>query len=162
VPFKENQVVTIHFTLQDAEGNLLDTTEEDGPMLFLAGQEEILPKLEAELTKMNLNEKKKVVLQPEEAYGPYDPEDVHVIKRHDLPDDIEIEVGVELLAEVEEDEEVPCYISKVDGDEVTLDFNHPLAGKSLFFDVELIEVRDATEEELQHGHAHDPEGHEAD
>jgi len=159
VAFKENQVVTIDFSLYDAEGVLLDSTHEDGPMSFLAGQEEILPGLEVELAKMALHTKKKVVLKPEAAYGPYDPEDVHVIQRQELPQDIELEVGVELLAEGDDDDEIPCYISKIEGDQVTLDFNHPLAGKELHFEVELLEVRDATAEELEHGHAHDPSSH---
>ncbi len=162
MPFKENQVVTIDFTLHDSDGNVLDTTAEDGPMSFLAGQEEILPALEAALADMAPQSTKKIVLKPEMAYGPYDPEEIHVIKRQELPDDIDIEVGVDLLAEADDEEEeaIPCYIRKIEGDEVTLDFNHPLAGMELHFEVKLLEVRDATAEELEHGHAHDASNHD--
>ena len=165
VPIKEKQVVTIHYTLNDKDGNLLDTTYDETPMEFLTGQGEILAKLESEIITMPLNSKKKIVLQPEEAYGSYDPEDIQVINRDELPEDIELEIGAELLAEVDESEEddddedgeVSCFISKINGDEITLDFNHPLAGKSLHFEVELIGVRNATKEELAHGHVHGEE-----
>ena len=128
-------------------------------MEFITGSGELLPKLEAEIITMPLNGKKKIVLQPAEAYGDYDPEDIQVVKRDELPDDIELEIGTELLAEVEEDaeEELSCFISKIDGDEITLDFNHPLAGKSLHFEVELTGMRPATQEELEHGHVHGDE-----
>ncbi|HNY90237.1 MAG TPA: peptidylprolyl isomerase [bacterium] len=159
MPIQDNQVVTIQYNLTDADGNLLDTTYEEGPMEFITGSGELLPKLEAEIITMPLNGKKKIVLQPAEAYGDYDPEDIQVVKRDELPDDIELEIGTELLAEVEEDaeEELSCFISKIDGDEITLDFNHPLAGKSLHFEVELTGMRPATQEELEHGHVHGDE-----
>ena len=162
MPIQENQVVTIQYNLTDADGNLLDTTYDEGPMEFITGAGEMLPKLEAEIITMTLNSKKKIVLQPAEAFGDYDPEDIQVVKRDELPDDIEMEIGTELLAEVdeeeeEEEEELSCFISKIDGDEITLDFNHPLAGKSLHFEVELTGVRPATAEELEHGHVHGDE-----
>jgi FKBP-type peptidyl-prolyl cis-trans isomerase SlyD len=156
VPILKDQVVTVHYTLTDSEGNTLDTTYDEEPMEFITGSDVLLPKLESEILTMAVKSKKKIVLQPGEAYGDYDAEDVQVVKREELPDDIELEIGTELLAEVdeEEEEEVSCFISKIDGDEVTLDFNHPLAGKTLFFEVELLAVRPATTEELEHGHVH--------
>ena len=159
MPIKENQVVTIQYNLTDADGNLLDTTYDEGPMEFITGSGELLPRLEAEIVTMAMNSKKKVVLPPADAYGDYDPEDIQVVKREELPDDLELEIGTELLAEVDEEaeEEVTCFISKIDGDEITLDFNHPLAGKALHFEVELTGVRPATQEELEHGHAHGDE-----
>lgn len=157
VPIPNDQVVTVHYTLTDGDGNLLDTTYDEDPLEFISGGEQILAKLESEILAMPMKSKKKIMLRPDEAYGDYDAEDIQVVKRNELPDDIELEVGAELLAEVDEDEEaeeVSCFISKIDGDRITLDFNHPLAGKTLYFDVELIDVRPATAEELEHGHVH--------
>lgn len=158
MPIKENQVLTIHYILKDADGEVLDSTYEDeeGPMEFLTGHDEILPKLEAAILTMTKGSKKKVVLAPEDAYGDYDPENIEVVKKDELPEDIELEIGTELIAEVDDDEdaEATCTISQIEGDEVTLDFNHPLAGQSLYFEVELLDMREATPEELAHGHVH--------
>jgi len=160
VPIPNDQVVTVHYTLTDSDGNLLDTTYDEDPLEFISGAEQILAKLEDEILTMPMKSKKKVVLRPDEAYGDYDPEDIQVVQRNELPDDIELEIGAELLAEVDEndeedeDEQLSCFISKIDGDQITLDFNHPLAGKTLHFDVELIGVRPATPAELEHGHVH--------
>ncbi len=160
MPIANDQVVTVHYTLTDSDGNLLDSTYDEDPLEFISGAEQILAKLEEDILAMPLKSKKKIVLRPDEAYGDYDPEDIQVVHRNELPDDIELEIGAELLAEVDENEEeeegeqLSCFITKIDGDQITLDFNHPLAGKTLNFEVELLGVRPATAEELEHGHVH--------
>jgi FKBP-type peptidyl-prolyl cis-trans isomerase SlyD len=153
MPFKPNQVVTIHFTVKDDLGNLVDSTSGEEPFSFLSGQEEILPVLEEQICAMSVKSSKQVVLKPADAYGEYDAEDIEVVQRSDFPKDTALEVGSDYVAEDEEGE-TPFTIKSIDGDEVTLDYNHPLAGRTLTFDVQLISVREATKEELAHGHAH--------
>jgi FKBP-type peptidyl-prolyl cis-trans isomerase SlyD len=153
MPFRPNQVVIIHYTLKDDLGNLVDSTNAEEPFAFLSGQEEILPKLEEQLSMMQVSSRKTVVLKPEEAYGIYEKDDIEIVKRSDFPHDTELEVGMDYVAETEEGE-TPFTITRIDGDDVTIDFNHPLAGRTLTFDVQLVNVRDASAEELNHGHAH--------
>jgi FKBP-type peptidyl-prolyl cis-trans isomerase SlyD len=156
---KSNQVVSINFTVKDVEGNVLDSTGGDQPFLFLSGHSQILPKLEENIDQMLIGSKKEVTLSPDEAYGDYDDKAVQVVQRSEFPENTKLEEGMDFMAQTPEGNKIPFVIKDIKGDEVTIDFNHPLAGQTLKFEVELLDKREATQEELSHGHAHGGDGH---
>lgn len=159
MPIKLNQVVTINFTLKDETGEVIDSTQGNQPFTFISGNNQILPKLEESIGGMLIGSKTNVKLDPIDAYGEYKEEAVQSVDRSEFPQDVELEEGMSFMAHTPEGRQVPLTIAGVEGDKVTVDFNHPLAGRTLEFDVELLDMRDATFEELQHGHAHGPDGH---
>jgi len=150
-------VVSLEYTLT-VEGEIVDSSEENGPIDFIQGHGNIIPGLESALEGMNLGEAKKVNVLAKDAYGEYDPEASEEIPLAEFPEDIPLEVGVELAVEDEENGVVSAVIEEVGKDSVTLNFNHPLAGKNLDFDVKILTIRAATAEELEHGHVHGEEG----
>lgn len=154
-----NKVVTIHYTLKDESGNILDSTQGAQPFVFLTGHEQIIPKLEEEIDTMLIGTKKNVLITAEEGYGEYNDGLVQRVKKDQFPDDVELEVGMQFVTSAPDGTQMPFSIKSINGDNVTIDFNHPLAGKNLEFEVELVDVRDATDEELKHGHAHGPHNH---
>ena len=154
-----NKVVTMNFTLTDDHGNVLDTTDTDGPFSFITGGNMVLPKLEKTVTGMLIGTKKSLKLNAADGYGNYNEDAIQVVGKENFPEDFVLEVGMEYMASNPDGVQMPFTITKVDGEEITIDFNHPLAGKNLNFDIELVDVRDATPEELSHGHIHGPGGH---
>ena len=149
----DDVVVSIDYTLT-VDGEVVDSTEGDDPLQFLQGHQNIIPGLEKALAGMKIGESKKVVVAPEEAYGEVDPENVIEVPRDEFPDEIPLEPGIELEVKNADGEELSATITAITGDTVKLDFNHPLAGKKLTFDVEVVDLREASEEELTHGHVH--------
>jgi len=156
---KPNQVVTINYTLKDSEGEIIDSTSEGKSFSFLSGSEQILPKLEEAIGGMLIGSKKVVALTAADAYGEYFDDAVQVLQRSEFPKDMEIKEGMELVTSAPDGSQMPFVITKITDEQVTVDFNHPLAGEDLSFDVELLDLRDATAEELSHGHAHGAHGH---
>lgn len=154
---EKDLVVSLEYTLT-VDGEVVDSSEENGPIDFIQGQGNIIPGLEKELTGMKLGEAKKVNVLAVDAYGEYDPDAVEEIPLSDFPNDIPLEVGVELAVEDEDGEAVSAVIEEVGKDTVSLNFNHPLAGKDLVFDVKIAALRAATVEELEHGHVHGDDG----
>ncbi len=146
-------VVSLEYTLT-VDGELIDSSEENGPIDYIQGHENIIAGLESELDGMKLGESKKVNVKAVDAYGEYDEEAVEEIPLSDFPKDIPLEVGVELAVEDEDEGPISAVIEEVGKDTVTLNFNHPLAGKDLNFDVKILSIRAATAEELEHGHVH--------
>ncbi|MGB9663446.1 MAG: FKBP-type peptidyl-prolyl cis-trans isomerase [Ignavibacteria bacterium] len=159
MPIGANKVVTIHYTLKDESGNLLDSTQGSSPFSFLTGHDQVIPKLEEEIDTMLIGGKKNILIAAEDAYGEYRNDLVHQINKENFPPDVELEVGMQFVTSAPDGTQMPFAIKQIDGDLVTIDFNHPLAGKNLEFEVELVDVRDATEEELSHGHVHGPHSH---
>ena len=155
-----NKVVTINYKVKDDEGTIVDETTKDQPFSFISGQNQILPSLEENISKMLIGSTQKVVLKPKEAYGEFNEDAVRLVKRTDFPEEMKIEEGQQLMADTGEGKHLPFIIKEIKGDDITIDFNHPLAGKTLEFDVELMDIRDATDEELMHGHSHGPGGHQ--
>ena len=151
--FADDKVLTINFTIKDEKGMVQDTTEGQPPYSFIASSNQMFEKVEETLSEMKVGEKKNLILTPADAYGEYDEEFVKITEPSHFPEGVELKEGMTFLTMVEE-EETPVTIKKVEDNEITIDFNHPLAGKSLSMEVELLEVRDATEEELEHGHVH--------
>lgn len=154
-----NKVVTFNYILKDDNGELLDSTEKGGPFSFISGNHQILPGLEEAIGNMIIGSKKNIKLAAADAYGEYDENAVQKINRTLFPEEAELEIGMTYFAHSPEGQHLQFVITKIENEDITVNFNHPLAGKNLEFDVELIDVRDATPEEISHGHVHGPGGH---
>ncbi len=154
-----NKVVTLNYKLTDDQGNMIQTTSRNEPFVYLSGNNQILPKLEEQIDNMLIGGKKNIELSSSDAYGDYDEKAVQQVKKEEFPEGAELKEGMEYMAHSPEGQPIPFVVKEVKDDDVTIDFNHPLAGRNLKFDVELVDVRDATAEELQHGHVHGPNGH---
>ncbi|MBX2995190.1 MAG: peptidylprolyl isomerase [Bdellovibrionaceae bacterium] len=150
------RVISFNYTLKDSSGQIIDQSAE-GPMSFLTGVGQIIPKLEEELKGMMISQKKNVKLAAADAYGLPDPKMVMDVPKADLAH-LKIEVGGFLQLNLGQTMKV-VRIAKISEESVTLDGNHPLAGQDLEFDVEVMNSREATAEEVAHGHAHGPGGH---
>ncbi len=154
----DNKVVLIHYTLTNADGEVLDSSAGGEPLAYLHGKGNIVPGLENALTGKQVGDKQQVEVSPEEGYGLPNEELIQEVERN-LFDGIDnIEVGMQFMAQTPWGEQ-PVVVTAVSDETVTVDGNHPLAGEVLNFDVEVAEVRDASEEELEHGHAHGAGGH---
>src|SRR4051794_16075670 len=149
-------VVSLNYVLT-VDGETLAQTDADDPMEYLHGAEEILPGLERALDGKQVGDKFSVTLQPEDAYGDYDEDDVEEIDRADIPNVDELEVGMVVEVEDEDGYAYMAQVREIGAKVVTLDFNPPLAGKTLTYDVEVVGLREATAEELEHGHSHGDE-----
>ena len=158
MPIDANKVVTINFTLKDNEGNLIESTDNKEPFSYLSGNSQILPKLEEVVNQMIIGTKKDIKIPPADGYGEYNEAAIQQINKKEFPNDMKLEEGMQLIANSPDGKRMPFIINKVGESEVTVDFNHPLAGKNLEFNVELLDVREATPEELSHGHVHGPGG----
>jgi FKBP-type peptidyl-prolyl cis-trans isomerase SlyD len=128
------------------------------PLAYLHGMGNIVVGLEKALTGLKKGDQKKVVVTPAEGYGEHDPRGVQKVPRTQFPTDVEIEPGMMFTAE-DEDGVTQVYVQEVSADHVVVDLNHPMAGKTLHFDIEIVDVRAASATELQHGHVHGPGGH---
>lgn len=157
---KEDIVVSLDYTLRLEDGEIIDSSEKDDPLEYLHGHGQIIPGLEKALVGLAAGDSKKVVVPPAEAYGEVDMEAFEIVPRTMFPDDLELEEGLELsLRDAETNEPFDAAIAEIRESEVMLDFNHPLAGETLHFEVRIPALRPATEEELTHGHAHAADGH---
>lgn len=154
----KSRVVTIHYTLKDDQGTVLDSSVGGEPMQYLEGAGNIIPGLERELLALKAGDKKNVSIAARDAYGEKRDDLVLEVDRKQFPADVNLKVGDRFRGGP--DDHSPVFtVMALTGDKVKIDGNHPLAGKDLFFDVELTEARPATEEEMSHGHAHGPDGH---
>ena len=153
----KNKVVTFHYTLTDEEGSFTETSEERGPVAYLHGRNNIVPGLEAELVGKRAGDELKVTVPPELAYGLRVDDALQRVPIKHLVKPGKLAPG-KVVAVNTSSGYRRATVTKVGRFNVDLDFNHPLAGKTLIFDVKIVEVRDATEEEIAHGHAHGPGG----
>lgn len=158
---QDNSVVTLDYTLR-VEGEIVDSSESSEPIQFIQGQGQIIPGLESELYGMSAGDSKNVVVQPENGYGQLDKEAYADIPRSEFPAHIPMEVGTALQLRDQEGDVLDAYIDAVEGENVRLTFNHPLAGKTLHFEVTVLDIREATQEELAHGHIHGEHGEEVE
>jgi len=154
---QKDVVVSMEYTLQ-VDGEEIDSSKGQDPLQFLVGYGNIISGLEREMTGMKVGDSKDVVIQPEDAYGEYDDEAFMEVPRDQFPQDMPVEEGLELSVRDDQGQSRYARIDIVEGDTVTLNFNHPLAGDELHFSVKVVNLREPTEEELEHGHVHD-DGH---
>lgn len=152
-----DKVVSMKYTLKNDKGDVLDQSGTN-PLSYLHGHGNIIPGLEKGLDGLAVGDHKQVVVAPAEGYGEHQEE-----KKFELPrsrfEETELKPGVTVVLETKEGKRMMARVAGVEGDVVKMDANHPLAGQTLHFDVEIVEIRDAGPEELAHGHVHGPGGH---
>ncbi|MBM4218250.1 MAG: peptidylprolyl isomerase [Gammaproteobacteria bacterium] len=153
-----NKVVTIHYTLRDEQGAVIDSSSGRGPLAYLHGKGNIVPGLERALDGRGAGDKLDVTVAPEQGYGLRDERLVEIVPRSRFPAGTELAPGMQLRTSGARGARIVSVV-KVERDFVTLDGNHPLAGRTLRFSVEVADVRRATHEEVSHGHVHGPGGH---
>jgi len=156
----DGSVVLFHYTLTNDEGEVMDSSRDRGePLPYLHGAHNIVPGLERELTGKTVGDKLKVKVAPEDGYGPHNGMEPQPVPRGELPPEVPLQPGVQIMAQGPDGQAFPLWIQRVDEQYVYLDNNHPMAGKTLHFDIEIAGVREATEEERSHGHPLGPDGH---
>jgi FKBP-type peptidyl-prolyl cis-trans isomerase SlyD len=155
---KKDSVVTFNYTLKDDAGEIIDSSSDGEPLAYLHGHGNLVAGLERELEGKAAQDKLSVKVAPADGYGEYSRDLVQKVPRRTLKGIAKITVGMRLHAQTPEGPRA-VTVTAVTGDMVTLDGNHPLAGKNLNFDIEVVDVREASEEELAHGHVHGPGGH---
>lgn len=153
-PIGNNSVVSIHYELTDDEGTVMDSSRGHEPLAYLHGAGNIIPGLEQALNGKSVNDSLQVRVEPAEGYGEIIPELIQVVPLAAFQGVDTVEVGMSFEAEAPSGEVQRVVIKDVEGDQVTIDANHPLAGMALNFDVDVVSVREATEEEIAHGHVH--------
>jgi len=154
----DNMAVSIHYTLTNDKGEVLDSSIGDEALVYLHGEGNIISGLEKALDGKAVGDKFNVRLAAADAYGEFMEDRVQVISRAMFDGVEELEVGMQFQADVSDGPGI-VTITSIDGDDVTIDGNHPLAGEPLTFAVEVVAIRAATEEELDHGHVHGAGGH---
>jgi FKBP-type peptidyl-prolyl cis-trans isomerase SlyD len=154
----QDQVVSIHYTLRDNAGEVIDASAAGAPLAYLHGRGNLIPGLERELTGKSAGDRLQVKIAARDGYGEYDSALVQRVPRRALKGVPNLKVGMRLQTQGANGARA-VTVTQVVGDMVTLDGNHPLAGKNLNFEVQIAAVREATAEELTHGHVHGPGGH---
>ena len=150
----DDLVVSMHYKLTDNEGNVLDSSEGSEPLTYLHGAGNIIPGLEKALVGKVEGDTQQVTVEPAEAYGEVMPELMQTVDKAAFQGVDSVEVGMSFEAQTSDGSVQHIVVTKVDGNQVTVDANHPLAGVVLNFVVEIVSVREATEEEISHGHVH--------
>lgn len=150
---EKNKVVSIHYTLKNDAGETIDSSEGKEPLKYLHGTGQLLPKLEQRLEGAKIEETFDLSIPAADGYGEHQEELVQKVEKENLKDIPKLEIGMQLQADTPQGKMV-LMITEIGDDHVLLDANHPLAGVNLNFSVKVIECRDATEDEISHGHAH--------
>lgn len=154
---QDDVVVSLEYTLRLADGAVLDSSVGGAPVQFLQGRRNIIPGLERALYGMKVGETKEVIISPEDGYGERDPDAYQLVPRSSFPADLDLQVGMGLRMRMPAGRSIEVYVEEIRPDGVLLDLNHPLAGQTLHFSVKVLDLRAATPEELEHGHAHEGE-----
>jgi FKBP-type peptidyl-prolyl cis-trans isomerase SlyD len=155
---QNNVVVSMEYTLH-VENEEIDSSKGQDPLQFLVGHGNIISGLEREMLGMKVGESKDVVVAPAEGYGEFDEEAFMDVPRSAFPKEMEIEEGSELTVRDDSGQSRYARVDAIEGDNVVLNFNHPLAGDELHFNVTIVGLREPTPEELEHGHVHQGNGH---
>ena len=161
---EQNSVVSVNYTgTYPQTGEVFDSSEGRDPLTFLVGHKQMILGFEQEMLGATVGETRKFTLTPDEAYGHRDEAATQDVQRSDFPDTVDVEQaleqGIPLGAYNEEGQPMQFRIVAIEGDIVKIDFNHPMAGETLNFSVDVVAIREATSEELEHGHVHGPGGH---
>ncbi len=149
MPTPTNKFIEINFELKDDNGTIIDSSYGNETFTFITGYNTVIKGLEDAIENMNVGEKKNIVIEAENAYGEVDESAFQTVKMNQFPAGTDIQVGDEFVANANDDLQMPFVVKEINGDDVVLDFNHPLAGKRLHFEVELLQSREATEDELK-------------
>lgn len=155
---QKNMVVSMEYTLH-VDGEKIDSSEGQDPLQFLAGHGNIISGLEREMMGMKVGDSKDVKIQPAEAYGEFDENAFMQVPRDQFPKDMPVEEGLELTVRDDSGQSRYARVDAVEGENVTLNFNHPLAGDELQFNIKVVGLREPTDEELEHGHVHQAGAH---
>jgi FKBP-type peptidyl-prolyl cis-trans isomerase SlyD len=155
----DDLVVSLHYTLRLDDGEVVDTSADSDALEFLQGKGNVIPGLESALYGMAVGEEKDVVVAPADGYGERDPDALEMVDRDVFPPDLALEPGMGIRMRDESGQPFVGYVADIRSEGVLLDFNHPLAGETLQFEVKVVGLRQATEEELAHGHVHNDHGH---
>ncbi len=156
---EKDKVVTMHYHLTNSEGEVLDSSRGSDPLTYLHGVGNLVAGLERELDGLEAGATKTVGVEPTDGYGERDDNMMETLPRSDLDGVENLEVGMQLEAQDPNGQSFTVYVAEIRDDEVVIDANHPLAGVFLNFEIEIVDVRDATDEELSHGHVHGEGGH---
>jgi len=151
-------VVSMEYTLK-IDGEVIDSSEGQDPLEFLTGHGNIISGLEREMIGMKVGDSKDVVVAPKDGYGEYDEKAYLDVQKKQFPKDMQVEEGLELTVRDDSGQGRYARIETVGGETVRLNFNHPLAGDELHFNVKIVNLREPTAEELDHGHVHQGGGH---
>ncbi len=151
---EKDKVVAFNYKLTLDSGEVVDSSEGRDPLSFLVGAGQIIPGLEDEMIGMQVGDTKEVKVEPEKGYGEKDDRLVQTINRSQVPDSVDLELDMVLRGQSESGEVVEGKVVGLEDDSVEIDFNHPLAGEPLTFDIEIVDIREASPEEISHGHAH--------
>lgn len=156
----QDKVVTIHYSLKNEAGEQLESSFNSEPLAYLHGHHNLIVGLEKELQEKEAGTKLSVSVPPEDAYGMPDDKLIEKVPSEMFGDEATLEVGMQFHAQSANGDPYVVSITAIDGNMVEVDGNHPFAGQTLHFEVEVLEVRDASAEELDHGHVHAPGGHD--
>ncbi|MCK4725392.1 MAG: peptidylprolyl isomerase [Anaerolineales bacterium] len=149
----DDVVVTLKYSVSVA-GQVVESSADDNPIQFIQGRGDVIPGLENALYGLSVGDQKEFDVAPEDGYGEADPDAIAKIPKAEFPPEIPLQPGVELRLKDEQGDELEAQIVTVEDEIVRLNFNHPLAGKELLFAIQVIDIRKATPEELEHGHVH--------
>ncbi len=156
----KDKVVLLNYTLKNDAGEIIDSSEGTDPLAYLHGAENIIPGLENALDGKTTGESLSVSIPAEEGYGAFDEKKIQSVPKDMFDDAGEVVVGAQYHAAGPDGGHITITVKEIGDDTITIDANHPLAGEGLNFDVTIVEIRDASKEELEHGHVHGPEGHD--
>lgn len=148
-----HRVVSIDYELKDDTGEILDSSEEGSPLEYLHGVGGLIPGLEKALEGRSVGDQFQIVVPPSEGYGEHNDKMVQRVSRKDFGDTEELELGMRFRVQTNVGQRIVTIVD-IDGDDVTLDANHELAGETLHFDITVKHVREATAQEIEHGHVH--------
>lgn len=150
----KDKVITIDYELKSADGEILDSSDENGALSYIHGAGYLVPGIERALEGKKIGDAIQTVVSPEDGYGEYDEDLVFEVTKDDFEKDVEIFEGLEFQAEIGEEVRL-CTVVAIENDAITIDANHPLSGEELHVRAKVLEIRDATTEEIEHGHVHD-------
>jgi len=154
---QDGKIVQFHYTLKNTAGELIDSSTGSEPLSYLHGASNIVPGLERQLTGHGVGDSLDATVPPDEGYGERQGEGPQPVPRDAFPAEFLLQAGMQFVAQSPEGDRFPLWITSVEDDQVHVDRNHPLAGETLHFAVEITDIRDATEQEREHGHPHGPD-----
>lgn len=154
----KNSIVTLNYTLKNDQGEILDESLDDS-FLYMHGAGGIISGLESQLDGKSAGEEFSAHIEPADGYGERDDSMVQVVARDMFDKEHPLKEGIQFHAESPEGDKITVTVTKIDDDKITVDGNHPLAGIALNFDIKIAAVREALEEEIEHGHVHNSDGH---